>query len=186
LPNTNWYTKAEKLLAICLDYPLQVDFYAYNNLLEGVENGTTTFNGLQELLVREDGATCLLNDLQKIKTDKISSYATAKELIGKMVVKQAILETLLSFDSMIQKMSKQQQDLLADLCMENLTTKVNMPEHFSSYSVQSSAYLLAKILQSTNGKKESDYSASYKKLLASGSIMDKNVIEELRRNYLNR
>lgn len=172
----------KQLLSLCLDYPLKVDFYVYNSLLEGVNSVAARFNGLQELLSRRDNAVCLISQLQTMRVSKFSdSYA--KSLIGEAVVKQSILEILLSLDPVIEKMDSQQRNVLADLSMENLDAKIVTKEHFSQYSVEASALLLAKALRLVKGSSEKEQSASYHILIDRGSITDMKVIEELKKDY---
>ena len=172
----------EELVFICIDYPLQTDFYAYNNLLEGVNKVASRFNGLQELLNRKDNGVHLLKEYHKIDRANLST-SSAKNLAGEAIVKQSILEILLSLDSVLDNINDQQRSLLVNLSMSNLNTKINAKEHFSKYSIESSAFLLARMLQVDENNLKSTYSSSYHTLIEKGSIVDNKVLEELENNY---
>lgn len=56
----------EDLVEAMLIYPLRVDLIAWNTYEQGFDAVSSYFNGLQELLIREDGAQKLLEKMQSI------------------------------------------------------------------------------------------------------------------------
>lgn len=49
-----------ELVGICMEYPLLFDAYAFNTPLQGIKVVASRFNGLQELMTREDNFECIL------------------------------------------------------------------------------------------------------------------------------
>ena len=56
----------EDLVEAMLSYPLRVDLITWNTYEQGFDAVSSYFNGLQELLIREDGAQKLLEKMQSI------------------------------------------------------------------------------------------------------------------------
>ena len=56
----------EDLVEAMLIYPLRVDLITWNTYEQGFDAVSSYFNGLQELLIREDGAQKLLEKMQSI------------------------------------------------------------------------------------------------------------------------
>jgi hypothetical protein len=54
------------LVKTCLKYPLFIKITAYNNWQEGIEIIINEFNGLRELLKRNDAGTILLTHLREL------------------------------------------------------------------------------------------------------------------------
>lgn len=72
----------KELLKIVLDYPLLVDMYYYNTYEQGLYNLVLQFNGLRELLKREDATSEIIKCYQEYKIPEatISSEKILKEL----------------------------------------------------------------------------------------------------------
>ena len=61
----------EHLLQTCMNYPLYTNMIAFNNFQKGIEQIIIEFNGLQELLRRENGGTELLKEYLKKRSKRI-------------------------------------------------------------------------------------------------------------------
>lgn len=55
-----------ELVYTCLNYPLFPDIWAYNSLQKGMEYVISDFNGLQEILKREDSGATLFTIYKKM------------------------------------------------------------------------------------------------------------------------
>ena len=71
----------EALVETVLDYPLFIDPYAFNNVNHGFESISNTFNGVKELMTRDDASTILLEKYQNaiVLTPFAARQASAKE-----------------------------------------------------------------------------------------------------------
>jgi hypothetical protein len=173
----------EDLVAVCLNYPLQFDFYAYNNLLEGIRSVAANFNGLMELFEREDNVQYLLEMLE-IKNAEIESMTGSNGIsilqYGELIVKQALTEMLLSYEAVVANTTYEQQREIASVAMNNLLFKEQMPQLCSMYSIEASAYLLCANLKKINGNLSSDLESFF-----NTGMLKQNIIDGLKQNYIN-
>ena len=63
----------EALVETVLDYPLMVSLYAFNSISKGFEVLAEQFNGMAELIQRDDGAEKLLNAYTQSQTSIFST-----------------------------------------------------------------------------------------------------------------
>lgn len=171
----------EELVEICLNYPMFFDFYAYNNLHEGVKAVEVEFNGLQELFMRKDNAQYLFNllkgnDLRELPANTISTVE-----LGGIIVRQSLAEMYLSNELVLLNATPEQQKDIAALAMKNMIIKESNPELYSRYSLETSAYLLCAGLKLMNGGVI--LSPNIEQFLSEGSLRDAALIEELKQNY---
>lgn len=118
------------LLITCLNYPRMGHFTAFNSYQYGMDLIIRNFNGLRELLKREDAPGELLSfykqlyqsegDLKKWGVDQ--SYWS---------IRRCYFELLLSQDDIINKMSESDRAVLADEARSKLYYKM---DHQSEYS----------------------------------------------------
>jgi hypothetical protein len=169
------------LVIVCLNYPLQFDFYAYDNLLEGIKNVAANFNGLEELLARRDNAQHLF-EMLKLKNAEVASIIESKEATilqrGELIVKQALTEMLLSHEAVVENTAYEQQKEIASVAMNNITSKEQMPQLYSMYSIEASAYLLCANLKKIKGNLSSDSESFF-----DTGMLKKDILDELKQNY---
>ncbi|MDL2247233.1 hypothetical protein LJC05_00690 [Bacteroides sp. OttesenSCG-928-J23] len=169
------------LITICLDYPLQTTFYANNNLQEGIKNVAAKFNGLQELFLRKDNAECLFEILKAKNTEKIVADGSLSILKrGEMIVRQSLVEALLSHELILANMSIEQQKDIATIAIRNMTIKEQKPEVYSKYSLESSAYHLCAILKKID---KNSFTPNMESFFKSGTLQNVTLLDELKQNY---
>ena len=176
----------KELVEICLNYPLSFDFYAYNNLQEGLRrNVAVHFNGVQELFRRQDNAQCLL---EVLKGDDLLNMQALENVsspsqIGKSIVRNSLTEVLLSHESVLANAGTEQQKEIAAVAMKNLLIKERNPQAYSHYGLEASAYLLGSTLKKGNSKVA--LSPGLEKFLAGGGTRDVTLlIQELMECYV--
>jgi hypothetical protein len=169
------------LIVVCLNYPLQFDFYAYNNLLEGIKNVASNFNGLMELFERKDNAQYLF-EMLKTKNAEVTFIIKNKDVSilqqGELIVKQTLTEMLLSHENVITNTTYEQQKEIASVAVNNVILKEQMPQLYSMYSIEASAYLLCASLRKINKNLPPDL-----ELFFNTGMLKKDIIDNLKQNY---
>ncbi|MGH3656248.1 MAG: hypothetical protein ACRDUA_06285, partial [Micromonosporaceae bacterium] len=96
----------EDLAATVLDYPLLLDAVAHNDVQRGMETVTAGFNGLQELLRREDSGKVLLTRYRAFDA-RVPANASLTEA-GEHTVEAWKLEMLLAQPQVLKTLSPKQ------------------------------------------------------------------------------
>lgn len=137
----------QTLLSLCLNYPLNFDFYAYSSLKEGVVKVSKEFNGLIELFNRDDNFYVLLKyiNLALIQNDINSKIYTEEK--GEVIYQYSLIECLLSFDECLNNSTKEELLLLKEEMAKILNYKISNPELFSVHSKGASLLLIANSLK---------------------------------------
>ena len=145
----------DELVRVCAEYPLNMDAYAYSNVHDGMRVVTGLFNGYQELFNRTDNAACLLSYLQENNLNEVfSSTAQARSSleIGKSILQYNLMESLFSFDEIIQNMDKMVLKETAAFLKQQLELKEANPQYVGGSSLNVSVVSLGKtILKASNG-----------------------------------
>jgi hypothetical protein len=138
---TNYLTKmtTDRLIKLCLDYPLLPDIFFYDNLKEGFETKISSFNGFKELLLRKDLSAVLIKkyiDMQPHliwSTDLNESNNTFKFIF---------IELLLIQPSFIAQLSEmQKKDILSDV-LKKYAYKKEIPEAYSIFNLKISLFIM--------------------------------------------
>jgi len=172
----------DELLQTCLDFPISISFYAFDNMYEGVDNLTPNFNGLRELLDRKDNVLSLYRLLIKVNIDDlISNKYLSKREKGKQITRIALIETFLTLPEILHNMTNDQAEIIIDKVYDNLVKKEMNKEYFSKYSLESSALLLGEGLNKVT--ETSSITRDYKSILRSGKILNQETLIYLKKHY---
>ena len=154
--------------------------YAYND-----------FNGLRELLKREDAAQKLIEFYQKMDTGAYDlNWEPVKK--GAFTFSFVFIEVLLAHESILNKLTKSEaKTLLAELLKKH-ELKTLHPQMYSMYNVQFNAYSLARLLES-KGKDSGVFQTLSQTpgivhLLKAGRLQDKDalsVVIQKAKEFLN-
>lgn len=68
----------EQLAECCIKYPLNINYMAFNNVIDGVNSVIEGFNGYKELLGRQDYATSLINEYEALSRPYVNTGAQAE------------------------------------------------------------------------------------------------------------
>jgi hypothetical protein len=117
----------DELIETVLDYPYMGDLYAFNSYNIGFDVVTERFNGMRELLSRNDLAAKLLLKYQN--TDIIRDV---KDITNKKILDLDYIETLLDREKILSKFSKEQ---LKDLVKEKAQKNKLRSQHPDIYGV---------------------------------------------------
>lgn len=132
----------EELLELVLEYPLLIDFYAYDNLEEGLDKIASCYNGLSELLDREDCANIIADRYIAIEEKIINNIGEAQVLDGEAEqldqfedkLKGDFLATLLQKEGVIRNLSVEKTEIvnqvtetITPIGTDDTTTTVSTP-----------------------------------------------------------
>jgi len=137
------------LLETCLNYPLYGDMMAYNSVQEGFDFVKQGFNGLQELLKREDVGAVLVEKYGKIDPGAIDGNWTSIEK-GEYSFKFFSVEILLAQDAVITNLSKNDRILLLRESHKKMTEKQQHPEVYGLVAFTNNALLMGRIMLKEN------------------------------------
>ena len=168
------------LMVVCINYPLRFKFYAYDNLKIGLKNVAEDFNGLRELLVRNDNAQCLYKRFKKDNLETLPESDLSPDQIGTLIVSYTLAELILSQESVIVNFNHEQLKEIATIAVKNISLKEQWPQAYSRTSLKSSAYLLCACL---NGINAGILTPDLELFLETGSLQNDGQIGELKRLY---
>ncbi len=133
------------LVVTCLNYPLYGDMMAYDRVQEGFEYVKKGFNGLQELLKRNDVGAGIVELYDKMDPDAIDKNWTPTEK-GKHSFKFFNIEILLAQDEVISNLSKKDRINLLREAHEKLKVKQQHPEIYGFMGFANNVLLMGRIM----------------------------------------
>lgn len=151
--------KTAELVETVLNYPLYGDIYAYNNLEDGLKAITTQFNGMSELLTRDDAGKELLAKYKKISPLEVQNINDNLEK-GNFALKLGFLETLLSSDKVISSLTDTQKDDLREESIQKQKQKLDQRDVFG-LSLDTSKKFIDKLTKTKNFTISSYYTYVY-------------------------
>lgn len=128
----------EGLLVTCLDYPLFGNIVFYDNLTAGFNNVARNYNGLTELLSRDDIGSVVIDFYEQVDYDSV----IRTDKYGSLRLKY--LELLIGSDDVLQTMSYEMRQELLDICVEKCILAVD--EYEGKINPITTALIAAKIL----------------------------------------
>jgi hypothetical protein len=143
---TNLETSA--LAETCLAFPFFSDVFLYNDLQTGFEKVKSYFNGLPELLKRNDAGMKLMSTYNSLLIDDLGSWENKK--LWKHFSKILFVELTLSQNEIIQNMTAGDRKLLRSMAIKHFEQKLRYPDRFGPASLISSSLVLAKVMKIQN------------------------------------
>lgn len=159
-----------ELVGICMEYPLLFDAYAFNTPLQGIKVVASRFNGLQELMTREDNFECILAYLKgkDVRTLNFATLSLAEE--GRLLLSYSLCEYLLSFAEVIRHAPTSAKEEAAQYAQAVLTDKESDNRHFSMNDLTSSLYLWASTVSDAKVQTRGSTESPLDKFLRTGEI----------------
>ena len=138
--------ETEELVITCINYPLALFYGAYSNDYVGIRKIINQFNGLQELLKREDA----LKYLTKVyKNSGINGLKQKDARLNEQFwpLKFRYIELLLIQDEIMSLTTDQEVESLLSASVEKAGLKANKPDWFSKNDDLISSFLVAKSMK---------------------------------------
>jgi len=137
----------EELTAICLNYPLLYDVFAFDNLNIGLDKLFSDFNGIRELNARTGATEELLKQYDvKIESMIFLDVTNPDDQIGLYVMSISALETLLTRTGM---QGNEDTETLIKILQHLLTgyeSKLNHADYFQGLGLGTNYYSRANII----------------------------------------
>lgn len=99
------------LVSTVMDYPFLGDIYAFDNANDGIAAVSERFSGLKELMSRKDAGSCLFNEYTAIKQNVIADTEIDN---NKTIMKEMVVEALLSQPTIFKQLSEAQVNLIIE------------------------------------------------------------------------
>jgi len=136
------------LAVICFNYPLFLNFSAYNDERKGISNMIERFNGLKELSKRKDGTRELMNIYQNYPVlaefhDKSSEYYTAP-------IKLPFLELLLANDAFMQQLNEPMAIELEKMVLDKYVSMLENMHVYGIWNIRKTFLLGARAMEHRN------------------------------------
>ena len=143
--------RTEDLILVCLDYPFAIDFFAFNDFQAGYMALYNEFNGLRELMGRDDlvHPFLLYLDLNWQKVELMKSEEDIAK--GRYTLLSVVFKYMLAQDAVISRMSRSQLRSMLDLCIRNNQIEQSDREMWSGVNVEAIWYVYAKVIYNKGG-----------------------------------
>ena len=174
----------EELIDICLDYPLFPDIMAFNSVQDGINHLKQNFNGIRELIARDDYPQILLSKYKLISPLEYDKGWTLIEK-GRYSFEITSIELLLSQNEVINKMSKEDKKDVVKILLKKDKEK-SESEIYGSISHMSNVYAISRIIYSDKFEEfDSDSTYHFSRNGYLNETKHYTVIKEKANKYLN-
>jgi len=136
---------AEELVITCMNYPGALFYCAYSDYNVGIRKIIEEFNGLQELLEREDALKCLTKLYKNTGTNGLKQKDSRIDEHF-WPLKFRYIELLLIQESILKKATDEDMQNLLAASIEKTKLKENKPSWFSKNDDLVSSFIVAKSL----------------------------------------
>lgn len=123
----------EELVTAVLNYPCFIDMIFYNSYQDGFEVVKDNFNGLQELLNREDSGSCLLDVYRNVNLVQIINSNNEDEKFDDSL-NMLYLETILAQPEISETLSNEELTELMELIENNYEIQIANEDKTASLS----------------------------------------------------
>lgn len=171
----------EGLVETVLNYPLRIDTFAYNDLQTGFDAVASQFNGIPELLSREDAATELLAKYRSLDIVVVNDWGpleAGEYIIGKV----AFTEILMAQDAIISKLNKTERSALLSEAVNISAEKSQLAEAYGTNSQIYTTWIVARVLQHENYApfmQKVEESDALQLFITNGSVMGVDFVDLL-------
>ncbi len=169
------------LAETCLNYPLYGDMFAFDEFQKGFESVTSGFNGLQELLERNDAGIKLYEEYRQMDPEAFGrDWPTVKK--GEYAAKFYEVEILLAQEQILANFQRELRTLLIRECIRKAQAKSKYPEIYGILSFSNLALVTGRIMVNENYVPFAQKVAENKRLrsfLQDASFPDSNLVNEI-------
>jgi len=170
-----------KLLEVCINYPMAPEISAYNTPQEGIEMIIRHFNGLQELMKRDDAGIFLMLRYGKLNPLDLEKDWTPVK-IGEFAFKMRYIELLLAQEQVFSRLNGIQRRRLLKLSIQKFDSKAKKPDVYGLMSLSTPALLMAKVLQKENNqslRRQMEEQSSLSYFLKTAQLNDPALLDQL-------
>ena len=136
----------QALVLTCLDYPRLINIYAFNNIQTGTERLVSQFNGLAELLTRQNSGPEILKIYQLLNPGDAAKSAVLEEQ-GQIAFKFTIIEMLLAQKSVINTFSEPDKKKLIEEGLKKFKEKEALLDIYGGLGLTTTALVMGRVLE---------------------------------------
>jgi len=140
----------EGLVETVLNYPLRIDTFAYNDPQTGFDAVATQFNGIKELLNREDAATELLAQYKTLDLSVANKDWEPKDRGEYTLGTVAFTEILMAQYEIINKMTEIERINVLSEAIKKNDEKHKFAEFYGQSGQAYTIWIMARVLKSEN------------------------------------
>lgn len=169
------------LLELCLNYPLLHDIMFYNFPQMGFTSVSSSYNGFTELFRRDDAGTVLLKKYKTIYPEKVKEKSTGASR-GFFIANLSLFEIVLSQDSIISKLSKNEKRELINEAHSKFLSKIRLAENYSLLGISTTPLVMGRVMKMDQFPELTELvseNISVAKYLETGSSYDFCMMQEL-------
>lgn len=142
-----------QLLQLCLDYPLLTDIYAFNSMSNGFDAFYSNFNGIRELVKREDAVEYLLIRYKLELEQQIAILNNSVVPLitkGDYIFKISSIEMILGCNQLQSGLSKITQKAIMRDLLSGYEKKYESLSEFKGFGFHANVYSRANIINKIN------------------------------------
>ena len=166
----------ESLVHICYNFPAYMGLFFYNSPQDGFNVFHSHFNGIRELLQREDAGYYML---EKYKSLTVEDFDPSWSLVDKgyFAYKYMYFETLLAQPQIVQSMDAYGRKEFLQEATQKFEMKLELRDIFGGSSFMTNAWVMARILHHDNQLSSEFYSPDeIAESLQSGFLANYNLL----------
>jgi hypothetical protein len=156
------------LIETVFNFPYIQNLLLYDNFIKGFEYNQSLFNGLNELMERNNSPQLLFEIYSRENTN---SYA-----------KDILLEGMLSLPSITRNLDSSQKSILLSICLNKLSNRMRTESFLSGKSLILSSFLMIRLLSYLDKDLYNsiiDYNEDIKKFIETSDYPNKNTINKI-------
>ena len=143
------------LIKTCLDYPLLMDIVAFDDLQYGFYRIMEEFNGLKELMKREDAAVKLLTLYISMKPEAFDKQWSLAQK-GDYAFRLMMVEMILAQEPILQSLSLNDRKQLVTIGLEKIESRKSYTEVYGLYNQIPAHLLVGRVLKDLDFKPFTD------------------------------
>lgn len=132
----------EDLMQTCLNYPLFLDMFAFNSLQQGIENIISDFNGLRELLKRQDAGVELLKEYTKVAIPDFEGKRPPFQFKTRL----AKIEILLAQEAALSNLQDTKRLILLAEAVKKFEAMLDQLDYYDFMNFDPNVYLMGKVI----------------------------------------
>lgn len=166
----------EALAITCLNFPFIGELLAAQDLQSGFNALQKHFNGFRELLGRKDAGAALLGLYKRMNAAALNRNAVLTEQ-GAFTLRFSYLELLLAQNTVIATLDAANTRLLREEAVKKYEEKQTRKDAFGAIGLNTSAWVLGKLLQKDQLQKTDD--AALSRFLNTGTFSNPELLQSI-------
>ncbi|MDO5430208.1 hypothetical protein [Parabacteroides sp.] len=169
------------LIQLCLNYPLLLDIYSFNQMSQGFEAFYSNFNGIRELVSRDDAVDELIAFYKREQEQQISilnNSVVPLEKKGNYIFQISAIEMFLGCPQLQANQSAPKQKEVMKILLDGYEKKYDSLSEFKGLGFYANVFSRANLINKINPNLLKEKNKNVYKLI-NGVVRDIEAVEEL-------